>query len=584
MKNLWKFAKRNADMIVGFFTGTILLAMPFLPLTLRSLTQQLISNSDIRNATGLLIVSASVLVAIARRERAEALQRALQPVASLANFEALSENVDHKELRAVVDEYARIYHAELIEDRSQILRNALRELNELAKGVRSLGVSDYGSAQVRELSRAQKGDEVFALASGSWDLHSGVASAEQRTFESANEDAAKREVTIVRIFSIDSTDYDALLDIPFVRMHAGNKNENLQGKVIFRDQLRMQDRQLANELLSEEGYLLIGGRVLFSDSTASQSAIRGKMHLSSLEVDRVRRLHLRLLAYAFEINSERHPITGKPLRKPVATYEERIQSIYSAENDLRRRHGLEIQRAATGHLKILDSSTYYDWLRRRLQIEQTRASRVRVISTRPLEVFLRDENEREFMEWNRLAHDAGTVITRIFVISRSDILERERRSALSAALQSTTMILVAWADDVELYCGDLTGGGMSLWDNVEAFYDRTYFVDPDSENDVYDSPMKYRRLLIRGASADIYFGNHEQVPMSVEKFDSVSRIAKNSFGENPAYETILSNWLSWAESRASKSTRLEQEILTIRDELSKKQDYGTGRAAIDEAH
>jgi len=217
-----------------------------------------------------------------------------------------------------------------------------------------------------------------------------------------------------------------------------------------------------------------------------------------------------------------------------------------------------------GELELEDED-YYDWLRHRLG--DNRPAAVRAVSRRPLDVYVSDPREINFIQNNLAAIEAGTKITRVYIANEADFLDRRHRKVISAQfLQGRVECFLIW--ESRLRPGTLSrfaGGGLSIYDNDEVFYDRSYLAHTVGESSaMQSSPLQPR--------ASVYSKVHPRFKEFVTLYESLLNNsvlpAHRKCPQSEVYLAVLEDLLEWLKVQSSPDpqtiTEIEQEIADVK--------------------
>ncbi|KAF0246869.1 MAG: hypothetical protein FD180_228 [Planctomycetota bacterium] len=167
----------------------------------------------------------------------------------------------------------------------------------------------------------------------------------------------------------------------------------------------------------------------------------------------------RHLRHALSLFNTYHQVSHEDLLK---YRDDALKSALNTLNDLTR-----------GQAEV-EGSEYYSWLNRKMK---SRPRTVRAVSFRPLSVYADDPREANWALANTQAAEAGTKISRIFILDHSVLVPTKARSLLThLVLNSRTSAFVVWRSRVHQgLLKQLFGGGFSIYDDDVVFYDRSYF-------------------------------------------------------------------------------------------------------------
>lgn len=178
----------------------------------------------------------------------------------------------------------------------------------------------------------------------------------------------------------------------------------------------------------------------------------------------------------------------------------------------------KMAKLVTGEFEV-EGDEYYTWLKSRL--ERKRAATVRAISHRKVSNYKTDHRESEFLEANKHAAGARTTITRIFALQDSELADPTTWEELYTGFVCTKMIIhFVFYDELPGECTRwLMGGGLSIYDKEEAFYDKSFLGSPPLVADL--------KLIPKAA---IYFNRHPFFGDLVKAFEDVYELTRD---QNP---------------------------------------------------
>jgi hypothetical protein len=211
------------------------------------------------------------------------MRRALEPVRGLTSALGLRDGADER-LRKLILLHDRINSPELQVLRDDILADSASRLEPLAHQLTSalLTPAEYYEWLTRMFARAVRGTRVCAVTTmleSEWD----ESAAEQR-YLSENVAAAKRGVTVERLFVVPAARSDQFFHLNVAKAHSNNRN-GLLGFFITFEALEALDAELLQTL--GEGFVVFGARAALIDIMVPPGQARGQV---TVNPDRIARM------------------------------------------------------------------------------------------------------------------------------------------------------------------------------------------------------------------------------------------------------------------------------------------------------
>lgn len=218
---------------------------------------------------------------------------------------------------------------------------------------------------------------------------------------------------------------------------------------------------------------------------------------------------------------------------------------------------LELDEIARGRWE-LDGDDYYAWLKHRLVERIPRE--VLAISLRPLSVYATDAREKNFINNNSLAVVKGTQITRVFILSESELISKDARSVVrSQFVDSGVKCYVAWKAQIGPDAvRKLAGGGLSIYDDEELFHDQSYFEHILGDQSASQTSRPVRPRAIVFSNAHPQFQVLRQVFRHVLE-NTVDPAQRDRSGID-AYHWVCGYVLAWAEGNSAVSDSDREEL------------------------
>lgn len=229
-------------------------------------------------------------------------------------------------------------------------------------------------------------------------------------------------------------------------------------------------------------------------------------------------------------------------------------------------------------LMIVHGDEYYDWLKDRLCTSPLQT--VEAISVRPLVVYEEDAREEQFIGHNHAAVARGVQVVRIFVVRREELLEEKNRSILAKHFNSPVNCALIWQEKLRAeVLSALGGGGLSIYDRREVFFDRSYFEQDFQEDvDTAGISMRSRDTKQSVPRARLYQKNHRDFANFLVLFDRVNGYVSQEMrvrrkfrdaadrrkeAEN-ALQAIRGSLLEWADETGKDGP----EVALLRSEMN----------------
>lgn len=217
----------------------------------------------------------------------------------------------------------------------------------------------------------------------------------------------------------------------------------------------------------------------------------------------------------------------------------------------------------------VEGEDYYNWLEHRLRVRKPQS--VRAISYRPLIFYSENPREKNFISTNEEAVRNGVKIKRIFVVKEEEVIEPIARTVLKSQLLNPSIEnYVVWSSHVPLsLLNHFVGGGLSIYDNDEVFFDKSYFESRLSSP--HNSDWSATNVIPKAA---IYFSICDRFASNISKYENIEKYIDPELQRasgNKKYCALLHHLVSWIdmnypEKHKKQRANLESEINDICEE------------------
>jgi hypothetical protein len=234
---------------------------------------------------------------------AKTLASELEPVRKLAEVVDLSASSEVDEIRNLVRLYTNITEPEFANVKELVVQDAIKRLRKLAyeKTSDDLASGEYYAWLLPKIDALGRGDEIWAVSmmlDSEWD-----DSVSEQRFLDANINAARRGVTVNRIFVVPEAIIPELAANKGIRAHLARvRGVGLNGFIVRREFLQQRDPRLLQQL--GEGLIAFGARVAVIDATSPEGLIRGRVTMNSTEIAVLRRMFDALRSHADELENQ----------------------------------------------------------------------------------------------------------------------------------------------------------------------------------------------------------------------------------------------------------------------------------------
>lgn len=219
-------------------------------------------------------------------------------LSKLTNYVDFRSNVK-KEFEEMVDLYTQITEADFSEIKEDIIKESKNKLSKLAHDKRSdeLNTGEYFKWLFKFLSDTKRGARIWAISMNleiEWNK-----SQEEDTFLELNLEAAKRKVTVERIFVIKEKSVQELMNNIYIKSQLDATGEYFIPLFVTKEHLEEVDKKLLDSL--GQGIIAVDRQVVLID-IASEDGFRGVVTMNPIEIDTWVKRYEQLRVYASDIN------------------------------------------------------------------------------------------------------------------------------------------------------------------------------------------------------------------------------------------------------------------------------------------
>lgn len=213
------------------------------------------------------------------------LEEEMVNVNKLANIINLKRKLSNTKILDFFNAYLEITESEFDQIKDKIVTDAFEELSKIAiqKTSSELSSGTFYVMLLSSIEKANPGSKISAV-SMMLDIEWN-GSIEENKFINATLDAARKGVTVERIFVAPFSEKSTLYSNRGIKVHYDNRNEYLIPKIVDREHLLLTDPQLITEI--GDGFIAINNHIALYD-IATQSKMRGYV---TMKQSRIARLH-----------------------------------------------------------------------------------------------------------------------------------------------------------------------------------------------------------------------------------------------------------------------------------------------------